>query len=798
MPVDKINKTKHYKQDETMTSNTSHIMKITIFDGQTKPREINLNSFNKRVITFGRSESNDIILDSFLVSRIHGCFVIQNRSCIIEDLGSTNGLIFDGKTDGSRILEKSKVLQDGDTIRIDDGIKSTKRSVLIVFSRSSMGNVWNTFPVDSINNISIGRDDVCEIQLNHISVSRVHAKVFRIDSKFYIYDNNSTNGIVVNGEIVKGRRRLCEKDLILITNSKLVFSNDKIIFCCFKEGMNIEAINIRKIVRDKHAKGQLKNKVICNDVSLTINPCELIAVVGGSGDGKSTIMNCISGYNEPTNGAVYVNGINLYENFGVLKNIIGYVPQSDIVYDNLSILDMLNYAAKLRLPKDISKSERINIVEDVINIVELTANKNTLIKKLSGGQRKRASIAVELLSDPNLFFLDEPASGLDPGTERNLMMTLKKMASNGKTIMLVTHSTLNLHICDKIVFMGRGGNLCFYGSYKEALSFFEVDDIVDVYNMISVDAEIWREKYKIKVLGGKEGEKLESIPRHLNSNRMSAKFKKNNRGQLFVLCMRYLHILSNDRQRFLLVLLQAPVLALLISVVANGKQFEQFEITKSLLFALSCSAFWIGTLNSIQEICKERNIFKREYMTGLHLHSYILSKLIILGLLCAIQSIMVVTVFAALVGLPSEGVLLLPYLEMLITFFFTALSATAMGIFVSSLFKNADRAMTVAPLLLMPQILFSGLIFNLDGVVEIISWIAVCRWSMEGLGTSANLNNLPLKLQEQGIDLIHEAEDFYKFTSEHIIFAWSILFLFVIIFSIIAGLALRNVKKDKN
>ena len=239
-----------------------------------------------------------------------------------------------------------------------------------------------------------------------------------------------------------------------------------------------------------------------------------------------------------------------------------------------------------------------------------------------------------------------------------------------------------------------------------------------------------------------------------------------------VLCSRYVKLVANDRQRLLLLLAQAPALALLISLVADGQQFEQYEMTKSLLFALSCSAFWVGMLNAIQEVCKERSILKREYMAGLSLNEYILSKILVLGVLCLIQSSLIVGVFAMSVGLPEEGLFLPPMIEFLITTFLTATASAAMGLFVSSLFTNADRAMTVAPILLMPQILFSGLIFELEGATDLLSWFAICRWSMEGYGTSANLNELPLKMQQEFPMMSHEAESFFDFTVPHMLKAY--------------------------
>jgi energy-coupling factor transporter ATP-binding protein EcfA2 len=443
---------------------------------------------------------------------------------------------------------------------------------------------------------------------------------------------------------------------------------------------------------------------------------------------------------------------------------------------------MLSYAAKLRLPTDVSESERMRRIEEVIQIVELTEKKTTLIKSLSGGQRKRASIAVELLSDPNLFFLDEPASGLDPGTERNLMTTLRSMSAGGKTVIFVTHSTLNLHLCDKIAFMGAGGHLCFYGSLKAALAFFGVSDVVDIYNLITYDPIKWRNMYfSMQKNQAKNVGHSAALNKSPNKNWLK---------QTFILSKRHLHILMNDRIRLLLILLQAPLLALLIAMVADGNQYMAggagLKTTKGLLFALACSAFWIGVLNSIQEVCKERNILKREYMTGQRLDVYVFSKMMVMTIICAVQSFLLVSVFALVVGLPEKSVMMGSYPEFLLTAFLTALSASAMGIFVSSLFKNADRAMSVAPLLLMPQLLFSGMIFDLSGATKVISVFAACRWSMEGFGSTADLN---------GISGRNEA--FYEVATDHMLMLWGILLAMIVVFSVAAVFVLRSINKER-
>lgn len=778
--MDNIDKTAYYKPDIPDMSPGGSAARITLFDGVCAARQIDLNSYGKAVITFGRDPSNDICIKSGYVSRRHGQFRYFNGRWHIEDLGSKNGLLFNGN------IIPGKMLCDNDTIRIDDGVESTAIGVLFVFSGLSDSIVWKNITVGNERSFTVGRDPGCNIHLGHVGVSRLHAVIERQSNGYFIYDNHSTNGVWVNGRRISGRVQLHEKDVITITNSKIIFSTAQISYCTFNRGIRVEASHICKKV--DHNK-----KTICDDVSLKIDPCELVAIIGGSGAGKSTLMNCISGYNPPTSGTVTVNGNELYSNLEAIKDIIGYVPQQDIVFDNLSVYDMLKYTARLRLPKDTDASELDSIILKVIDTVELTERKDTLIKKLSGGQRKRASIAVELISDPALFFLDEPASGLDPGTERNLMRTLKNMSASGKTIIFVTHSTLNLRVCDKIIFMGAGGKLCFMGSYDEALRFFEVDDLVDVYNMITENSEYWQKKF-ISV----RKDRISGTPVTGCAGRK--KSKQGTLKQISVLSKRHLHVIFNDKMRLLLLLLQAPLLGFLISLVANEDAFIKMEMTRSLFFALSCAAIWVGIMNSIQEICKERVILRREYMTGISLDAYIASKILVMGLICLVQSVLLASVFVACVGCPEYGIISSGFFEILLTTFLTAFSASAMGIFISSLFKNADRAMTVAPILLIPQLLFSGIVFKMEGISEILSYFITCRFSMEAYGTTANLNSLenvmtPLNIN-YGTPLL-SPDPHYEFATSNYIGAIFMLVLFTAAFSALAALAVRGVKKDK-
>ena len=793
--MDEFDKTTRFHNTAAVTTG----LHVTVFDALQAPYTVTLSAAGKTVMTFGRAEDNTIVLGSHLVSRHHGKISLEGGKWYIEDLGSTNGLIYNDAN------IRRKELGDGDFIRIDDGVETVTNGVLFVISSAQSTSKWNRLEIGGMQTITIGRDSRNTITLPHISVSKQHAVITLEGGKYYIADCGSANGLFVNGNRLYQKVQLHEKDVITITNSKLIFTSAAISYCYYKSGISVDASNV--VI--KRGKGN-KSFVTCNHVNLNIKPGELVAIIGGSGAGKSTLLNAMCGYLTPAEGNVYINGIDLYENFDSLKKLVGYVPQQDIVYDNLSLYDMLLYTSKLRLPKDISDQEREAAITRAINMVELSHKRDALIKALSGGQRKRASIAVELLSDPNLLYLDEPSSGLDPGTERNLMHSLREMADNGKTVILVTHSTLQLKLCDKVVFMGAGGNLCFCGSLDEALKFFGVENVVDVYNMITNQAKEWSARFA-------------QVSPPLGVSRKAAKPPAkptvDHKHQLRVLCARYTKLVTNDRGRLLLLMLQAPLLGFLVTMVANEDVFVKLEMTKSLMFALSCCAFWIGMLNAIQEICKERTILKREYMTGLSLGSYIKSKILVLGTMSFIQCVLLVAVF--FIGMKSQletSVLLMPILEIFVTVYLTALSAAALGLFVSSLFDNADKAMVVAPILLMPQILFSGQLFTLSGPTEIISIFATCRWSMEGLGSTVDMNNLPSATAESyaesfigeygygSMDALLEARpdaflpspsDYYLTTAEHMLMVWGVLAASVILFLILAQLNLKRLKKEQ-
>lgn len=752
---------------------------LTILD-DTGLQTINLSTFEKNKLTFGSGFNNDIVLSSNSVDDYQGCIelneygiLVTNDSLQVPLLGNGNQIVDD------------VYLSEGSFIKILN--KDTNEGIIMVMSINKNLDEWESYALPS-GNISIGSSGSCDIVLTPSGIAKHHATIHHSQNKTSISDEGSLNGIYVNGQNITQSQTvpLNNLDIIFIGNTKLILSGNTLFYQIFEKGIQLDAIDIVKKVKIK-----FKTREISSHVNMSIKPSEFVAFVGGSGAGKSTFMKCISGVDRPTSGTVLINGEDLYENYENLKYNIGYVPQDDIVFSNLTLHDTLQYAAKLRMPDNTSIKERNERITEVLDIVSLTDFENSYIRQLSGGQRKRASIAVELLADPNLFFLDEPTSGLDPGTERSIMKTLRKMSQMGKTIILVTHNTLNLHLCDKVAFFGDRGHLCFYGSPQEALDFFEVNDFVDIYTLINENLDYWYHKF--------EDLREEIVPKTIpsgKSNNIENK-KKSFIKQLIILIKRYIKLISNDFQQLLILFAQAPIVAILLAMVTTDDLYKSYDDTKAILFSLGCASIWLGLLNSVQEICKEKVILQKEHMADLKLSAYLLSKFIVQGLLAFIQSLLLVSIFQKIAGSSEYSILINSFWDIQIICFLSILSSATMGLFISSFVKNANIAMTIIPLVLVPHLLFSGMLFKLEGISDFISNFILCRWTVEGLGTSANLNELTHLVQTINPMIEVEAESYFTFTVEHMHQIIGVIILMTFTLLVGSYLVLRK-NVDKN
>ncbi|HYX50040.1 MAG TPA: ATP-binding cassette domain-containing protein, partial [Ktedonobacteraceae bacterium] len=328
--------------------------------------------------------------------------------------------------------------------------------------------------------LTIGRAPNNTVVLNHLQVSAHHAELEKVEGGYRVLDMNSTNHVYVNGQRVTFQL-LRTGDEIRIGPFLLVYTGTELRQYDESNNIRIDALHLKKVGNN--------NVILLNDISLVIPPRKFVALVGGSGAGKSTLMDALNGLRPAHNGTVLYNGVDYYHNLAAFSTQLGYVPQDDIVHRDLTVERALYYAAKLRLPKDFTKEQIKWRIDEVLEDVEMTERRGLLVSKLSGGQRKRVSIALELLANPGVFFLDEPTSGLDPGLDRKMMTLLRRLADRGRTIILVTHATNNINACDSVCFLAQGGRLAYFGPPNGAKAYFEKTDFAEIYSTLEPSKE---------------------------------------------------------------------------------------------------------------------------------------------------------------------------------------------------------------------------------------------------------------------------------------------------------------------
>ena len=437
------------------------------------------------------------------------------------------------------------------------------------------------------------------------------------------------------------------------------------------EEYTIQVNNLTKVftkqIRQKGLLGMIKSlfstkKVkltAVNNISFSIKKGEMVAYIGANGAGKSTTIKMMTGILTPTSGEVLIDGLKPYDSKKrkeVLKKIGVVFGQRTQLWWDLPLLETYYLLKDIYEISDEDFNERFTYLRKTLELEKFIQSP---VRTLSLGQRMRADLAASLIHNPEILFLDEPTSGLDPGTERSIMKTLKTMSEMGKTIILVTHNTLNLHLCDKIAFFGEGGKLCFFGSPNDALEFFNVTDFVDIYNIINEDVDAWKTKFDNSVYAQNMTE-IEAKP---STNKVINK-KKSFFKQLSILIARYIKLISNDIQQMMLLFAQAPLIAMLLSLVTTDQLYKGYDDTKAILFSLGCSSIWLGLLNAIQEICKEKVILQKEHMADLKLSAYLFSKIIVQGILAFLQATCLVFIFQKMSGQAETSILINPFWDM--------------------------------------------------------------------------------------------------------------------------------------
>lgn len=474
----------------------------------------------KYLTTVGRNTAQnpcDIALSSPIVSRKHGEFILSDNQYYYKDLNSTNGTYVNGTLYG-KTSDSTVQLNDGDRIsfEIKQSENATQNKVLGLFTRNAAQFRWQIIPLTAdMAELSIGRNVTSGLSVSDASVSQKHASFFLSSNGWAIIDHNSTNGVYLNGKRMTRPHYLSMFDVIRISDTYFVFLGDRLI-CSggrmtdttpdmkksaaapISTGMQDSVANAPQAnggelsihITERSVMQRFKKMLLLQDIRMTIHNGEMVLILGGSGAGKTTFINAVMGY-EKADGKITYRDTDIYEEYEQMKFEIGFVPQQDLLRNSDTVYDTLSNAAEMKLPKRISQEKREERIDEVLEEFGLSREKHSLVSKLSGGQRKRLSIAVEFISDPSLFFLDEPDSGLDDIMGRGLMENLRNIANKGKIVMIITHSPERAaELFDKVIVLAKSskdnsGHLAFYGSVEQAFAFFEVSSFREIVKKIN-------------------------------------------------------------------------------------------------------------------------------------------------------------------------------------------------------------------------------------------------------------------------------------------------------------------------
>jgi ABC-type multidrug transport system ATPase subunit/pSer/pThr/pTyr-binding forkhead associated (FHA) protein len=774
---------------------------------------LQLFSLTKDLISLGRDPSADVRLDTGagMVSRRHAELRRQNNQFMLADLNSFNGTFHN-----NRRITAPTPLFDGDQIQLGTGgsvclfrdpthLPSSGQGALETIVLSQSGSGSSTPQQAPTGNaqlelrerrvfdkpmLTVGRAANNEIHLDGLQISNYHAQISLKSGAVVIEDKGSTNGVYVNGVRITSTVSVRFDDVVQI--GPFVFEIDTRTVSVYdaRAKTRIDAMGIDKIVPNRSGKGKLK---LLDNVDLAVNPNEFIGLLGPSGAGKSTLMDALNGMRPATNGQVLVNNLDLYQHLDSLKQSIGYVPQDDIIHRELTVWRTLYYVARLRLSHDVTEAEINQIISEVMDVTGLAERRDVLINRLSGGQRKRVSIAVELITKPSVIFLDEPTSGLDPGTEEKIMRLFRQIAESGRTVILTTHAMENVKLFDKIVVLMRG-KLVFYGAPQEALAHVKASSFKDLYDKLEGPVEErlkklpslplnappdqtkarkleqekiaedvaneWRQKfeqteqYKHNILTPLGTLKTQTKPAAPAKRRPTV---TDSVRQWKTLAQRYFEVLACDRLNLFILFIQAPIIALLTYIVVGNKDPRDF-----LYFVLALVAVWFGASIAAREIIRERAVYNRERMVNLGLLPYLGSKLLVLSLIVGLQCVLLFVSLKLMkiigmempgdyAGVPQLGVMIL-----------TGMVGIALGLFVSAMVKTSEMATSLVPLILIPQILFCGLVGVPKDLSKVAGLVMPATWAFDEMKRTSSLDVLRGKDEQAQESAKNEGRGEYK------------------------------------
>lgn len=706
-------------------------------------------------ILIGRSPDCDFVLPDDSVSARHAGLSRQEGYLLLEDLDSANGTYVEERrikrvrigwrTEfeiGARVLTPVQVVKAVQANRLagstsvltalQEGPASRKTS--LGPGTGTEGPAAGTVRLDCSlgETLVVGRDAKADIVLDTPNVSRLHARLERVEEGFRVEDLGSTNGTWVNGDRIRGPTLVKPGDDLRFGPQRLALTGD------FKvetlkvvggvTGVRLDAARLIREVVDRRGTTR-----IVDDVSFSILPGEMVAIMGPSGAGKTSVLTTIAGYTPPSSGSVYMDGMSLYRHYGVFRSAIGYVPQEDVMHRSLTVEEVLYYQARLNFPEEVRDPEIRERIGTVLRQLDLEDVRRSLVgdevrRGLSGGQRKRLNVAMELLSEPSVLLLDEPTSGLDARSAMQLIRQCRGLASSGRTVIMTIHQPRReaFDLFDKLLLLTKGGKLAYFGPAREAKRFFTerselppdsarnpADYVLDVLDPLdrsqAKDASHWRKEYKdspefdrfVRNRLRKEDRAIERKAADRSEGRRASALR-----QLVTFTRRYALLKWRDRGALLVQLAQAPVIGGLAVLLFHKGRFQTVlhdDITPAL-FVVMAAAVWFGCSNVAREIVGEKAIFRRERFRNLRPGPYLASKLLVQGVLVAVQIGLLLAILVP--TLPLEG----GFLALAGVTLLAGLAAMAMGILVSTAARTPLQAIQLIPLVILPQIMLSGVL----------------------------------------------------------------------------------------
>ncbi|MFE7649700.1 FHA domain-containing protein [Streptomyces phaeoluteigriseus] len=764
-----------------------------------------------RSYTLGRDPQGDVVLDDARVSWRHATVSFNGRGWTLEDHGSTNGTFVQGQrvhqvdigpgsavhlgnaTDGPRLNlsgaqaavaqqqpqqpyaaqaanpgwapqtpPQQQAPQPGwePPQRVNAPIPQQQGPGVGAGAPPVYGDRSpTTFHQFSLGRVMrIGRALENDLVVSDLQVSRNHAEFHSTpDGRMEIRDLGSHNGTYVNGQpIAKGGSQLLgPADIVGVGHSTFRIVGDRL-----EEFVDTGAVSFSARHLTVTVDG---GKQILKDVSFGVPEKSLIAVIGPSGSGKSTLLKALTGYRPANEGDVLYDNRNLYKQFAELRQRIGLVPQDDILHKELTVKKALKYAAKLRFPADTTAAERDARIDEVLRELKLDIHKEKKVTSLSGGQRKRVSVALELLTKPSLIFLDEPTSGLDPGMDRDVMQLLRGLADDGRTVLVVTHSVAELAICDKLLVMAPGGSVAYFGPPEEALNFFGYDTWADVFSAFENYRDYdWAGRWKGSQHYQMYAADIDAIaPQPVSVTPMQAMKPPKPQGwmsQFVTLVRRYTSVIVSDKGFLGLMVILPAVLGAVSLLIDSGNSLLPNPVNPksgriipngtatTVLLILAVGACFAGAANSVRELIKERVIYERERATGLSRSAYLMSKVFVLGVITVLQGLLVGVIGFSSREIPAQGLVLgtATMIELSIPIMALGFTSMMFGLIISSLVKTAEKTMPLLVMFAIIQVVFTGCLFSLNGAVGVnqFSYLMPSRWAVAAAGATLDFNKI--------------------------------------------------------